>query len=92
MADLKTNEEFYNHFIHFCKRLTYTNKLPDKVTLWKNANKKRGDIKRLIAKATNDDLEAMMLFGIEGEEGKKFWVAGATDELRENIRNEFDLV
>jgi len=91
MADLKTNDEFYNLFIHFCKRLTYTNSLPNKVTLRSNADNKRGSIKRFIAKATNGDLDAMMLFCIEGEEGKEFRVAGATDELREKIRKGFDI-
>ena len=33
----------------------------------------------------------MMLFGIEGEEGKENRVAGATDELMEKIRKGFDL-
>ena len=32
-----------------------------------------------------------MLFGIEGKEGKEFRVAGATDELRENIKKGFDI-
>ena len=93
IADLETNVEFYNLFLHFCKRLTYINtyKLPDPKTLWKNANRKRGEIKKAISDATNGDLEAMMLFGIEGEEGKKNKVAGATDELREKIKKRFDI-
>lgn len=91
IADLKTNDEFYNLFIYFCKRLKSTNKLPNKVTLWKNANRKRGEIKSAIKEVTNGDLEAMMLFGIEGEEEKENKVAGATDELREKIRKEFDI-
>lgn len=93
IADLETNVEFYNLFLHFCKRLTYINtyKLPDPKTLWKNANRKRGEIKKAISDATNGDLKAMMLFGIEGEEGKKNKVAGATDELREKIKKRFDI-
>ena len=91
IADLKTNDEFYNLFIHICNRLKSTNNLPDKVTLWKNANRKRSEIKSAIKEATNGDLEAMMLFGIEGEEGKENRVAGATDELMEKIRKGFDL-
>jgi len=93
IADLGTNVEFYNLFLHFCKRLTYINtyKLPDPKTLWKNANRKRGEIKKAISDATYGDLEAMMLFGIEGEEGKENKVAGATDELREKIKKGFDI-
>lgn len=91
IADLKTNDEFYNLFIHICKRLKSTNKLPDQKTLWKNANRKRGEIKKAISDVTNDDKNAEMLFGIEGEEGKEFRVAGATDELREKIKKGFDI-
>lgn len=91
IADLKTNDEFYNLFIHICKRLKSTNKLKDKETLWKNANRKRGEIKKAISNVTNDDKNAEMLFGIEGEEGKEFRVAGATDELREKIKKGFDI-
>ena len=91
IADLKTNDEFYNLFIHICKRLKSTNKLKDKETLWKNANRKRGEIKRAISNVTNDDKNAEMMFGIEGEEGKEFRVAGATDELREKIKKGFDI-
>ena len=93
IADLKnkTNNEFYNLFIHICKRLKSTNKLPDQETLWKNANRKRGEIKKAISDVTNDDKNAEMLFGIEGEEGKEFRVAGATDELREKIKKGFDI-
>ena len=50
-----------------------------------------GEIKGLISDATNDDKTAEMLFGIEGEEGKEFGVAGATDELREKIKKGFDI-
>lgn len=91
IADLKTNDEFYNLFIHICKRLKSINNIPDKVTLWKYANRKRGEIKKAISDATNDDKNAEMLFGIEGEEGKVFRVAGATKELRETIRKGFDI-
>ena len=91
IADLKTNDEFYNLFIHICKRLKSTNKLPDKETLWKNANRKRGEIKKAIRDVTNDDKNAEMMFGIEGEEGKEFRVDGATDELREKIKKGFDI-
>ena len=91
IADLQTNNEFYNLFIHICKRLKSTNKLPDQKTLWKNANRKRGEIKRAISNVTNDDKNAEMMFGIEGEEGKEFRVAGATDELREKIKKGFDI-
>ena len=93
IADLKnkTNNEFYNLFIHICKRLKSTNKLPDQETLWKNANRKRGEIKKAISNVTNDDKNAEMLFGIEGKEGKEFRVAGATDELREKIKKGFDI-
>lgn len=91
IADLETNDKFYNLFIYFCKRLKSTNKLPTPKTLWKNANRKRGEIKSAIKEATNGDLEAMMLFGIEGEEGKEFRVAGATDELMEEIKKKFDI-
>ena len=93
IADLKnkTNNEFYNLFIHICKRLKSTNKLPDQKTLWKNANRKRGEIKKAISDVTNDDKNAERLFGIEGEVGKEFRVAGATDELREKIKKEFDI-
>lgn len=91
IADLKTSDEFYNYFQHICRRLKSINNIPDKVTLWKNANRKRGEIKGLISDATNDDKTAEMLFGIEGEEGKEFGVAGATDELREKIRKGFDI-
>lgn len=91
IADLKTNDEFYNLFIHICNRLKSTNKLPDKITLWKNANRKRGEIKKAISDATNDDKNAEMMFGIEGEEGKENRVAGATVELREKIRKRFDI-
>ncbi len=91
IADLKTNDEFYNLFIHICKRLKSTNKLKDKETLWKNANRKRGEIKKAISNVTNDDKNAEMLFGIEGKEGKEFRVAGATDELREKIKKGFDI-
>ena len=91
IADLKTNEDFYNLFQHICRRLKSINNIPDKVTLWKNANRKRGEIKKAISDATNDDKTAEMLFGIEGEEGKEFRVAGATDELREKIKKDFDI-
>jgi hypothetical protein len=91
IADLKTNNEFYNLFIHICKRLKSINKLPDQKTLWKNANRKRGEIKKAISDVTNDNKNAEMLFGIEGEEGKEFRVAGATDELREKIKKGFDI-
>ncbi|MBR0519251.1 hypothetical protein IJJ97_05625 [bacterium] len=91
IADLKTNDEFYNLFIHICNRLKSTNKLPDKITLWKNANRKRGEIKKAISDVTNDDKNAEMMFGIEGEEGKENRVAGVTDELREKIRKGFDI-
>lgn len=91
IADLKTNDEFYNLFIHICNRLKSTNKLPDKKTLWKNANRKRGEIKKAISDVTNDDKNAEMMFGIEGEEGKENRVAGATDELREKIKKGFDI-
>lgn len=91
IADLKTNDEFYNLFIHICKRLKSTNKLPDPKTLWKNANRKRGEIKSAISKVTNGDKTAELLWGIEGEEGKEFRVAGATDELREKIKKKFDI-
>ena len=91
IADLKTNNEFYNLFIHICKRLKSTNKLPDQKTLWKNANRKRGEIKKAISNVTNDDKNAKMLFGIEGKEGKEFRVDGATDELREKIKKGFDI-
>ena len=91
IADLRTNDEFYSIFQHICKRLKSINNIPDKVTLWKYANRKRGEIKKAIRDATNDDKNAEMLFGIEGEEGKEFRVAGATDELREKIRKEFDI-
>ena len=91
IADLKTNDEFYNLFQHICRRLKSINNIPDKVTLWKNANGKRGKIKGLISAATNNDKTAEMMFGIEGEEGKEFKVAGATDKHREKIRKEFDI-
>lgn len=91
IADLKTSDEFYNYFQHICRRLKSINNIPDKVTLWKNANRKRGEIKGLISEATNDDKTAEMLFGIEGEEGKEFGVAGATKEIRETIRKGFDI-
>lgn len=91
IADLKTNDEFYNLFIYICNRLRYMNKIPDKVTLWKNANRKRGEIKKAISEKTNGDKTAELLLGIEGEEGKVFRVAGATDELRERIKKGFDI-
>ncbi|MBR0518296.1 hypothetical protein IJJ97_00735 [bacterium] len=91
IADLKTNDEFHSIFIHICKRLKGTNNYPDKVTLWKNANRKRGEVNGLISKVTNDDKTAEMLFGIEGEKRKVNRVAGATDELREKIRKGFDI-
>lgn len=91
IADLKTNDEFHSIFIHICKRLKGTNNYPDKVTLWKNANRKRGEVNGLISKVTNDDKTAEMLFGIEGEPRKENRVAGATDELREKIRKGFDI-
>ena len=91
MARKLTNDEFYNLFIHICKRLKSTNKLPDQETLWKNANRKRGEIKKAISDVTNDDKNAERLFGIEGKEGKEFRVAGATDELREKIKKGFDI-
>lgn len=91
IADLKTNDEFYNLFIHICNRLKSTNKLPDKVTLWKNANRKRGEVNGLISKVTNNDKTAEMLFGIQGEPRKENRVAGATDELMEKIRKGFDI-
>ena len=67
------------------------NKIPDKGTLWKNANRKRGEIKKAISEKTNGDKTAELLLGIEGEEGKVFRVAGATDELRERIKKGFDI-
>lgn len=89
--DLRTNEEFYKLFIHICNRLRYMNKLPDQEILWKYANRKRGEIKKAISDVTNDDKIAEMQLGIEGEEGKEYRVAGATDELREKIRKGFDI-
>ena len=91
IADLKTNDEFHSIFIHICKRLKGTNNYPDKVTLWKNANRKRGEVNGLISKATNNDKVAEMMLGIQGEEGKENRVAGATDELMEKIRKGFDI-
>ena len=91
IADLKTSDEFYNYFQQICRRLKSINNIPDKVTLWKNANRKRGEIKKAISDATNDDKTAEMMFGIEGEEGKEFRVTGATDELREKIKKGFDI-
>ena len=92
IADLKTNEEFYRLFKHICDRLKSINKIPDKITLWKNANRKRGEIKKAISDATNGDKIAERLFAIEGMEGQEFRVEGATDELREKIRKRFDIV
>lgn len=90
-ADLKTNDEFYKIFTHICRRLKSINSIPNKETLKKNAYDKRKLIKNAIKDATNGDIEAMMLFGIEGEEGMEYRVAGATDELREKIRKGFDI-
>ena len=92
ITDLKTNEDFYRIFIHICDRLKSINKIPDKITLWKNANRKRGEIKKAISDATNGDKIAERLFAIEGMEGQEFRVEGATDELREKIRKMFDIV
>lgn len=92
LADLATNEDFYRLFKHICERLKYINNIPDKATLKENEDKKRRDIKGAIKKATNDDKIAKRLFAIEGREGEEFRVEGATDELREKIRNGFDIV
>lgn len=91
IADLKTNDEFYKLFLHICNRLRYMNKLPEQKILWENANRKRGEIKKAISDVTNGDKIAEMQLGIEGEEGKEYRVAGATDDLREKIRKGFDI-
>lgn len=90
-SELKSNEQFYNIYIHICKRLRGINNIPDKITLENNAKGKRSKIKRAIKDATNDDKSAQELFAIEGIAGDLFKVKGATDENREYIRKMFDI-
>ncbi len=92
LADLKTDDEFYNVFKHICERLKSINSIPDKATLKEYVNDKRKEIKREIKIVTNNDKAAQELFAIEGFEGEEFKVAGATDENRDYIKEWFDLV
>ena len=91
LADLKTNKEFYEIYKAICERLKYINNIPDMTTLFRNANRKRAEIKTAIKEVTKDDKKAEMLFAIEGVEGKEFRVEGATDELRDKIRKDFEI-
>lgn len=91
LADLKTNDEFYNIFKHICERLKSINSIPDKATLKEYVNHKRKVIKKAIKDVTNDDKSAQELFAIEGIAGEIFKVKGATDENRDYIRKMFDI-
>lgn len=91
LADLKTDDDFYNTYKFFCQRLKHINKIPDKKTLGKYVNDKRKVIKKAIKDTTNDDKIAQEMFCIEGVPGELFRVEGATDDNRATIREQFEM-
>lgn len=100
LADLNTDEEFFETYYFFCQRLRHINnrvkgrkafKETLKDTLGKYVNDKRKVIKKAIKDITNDDKTAQELFCIEGVPGELFRVEGATDDNRATIREEFEM-
>lgn len=91
LSDIKTNDEFYNIFKHICERLRSVNNIPSKEELEKEVRGKRNKIKKAISNDTNGDKTAEMRFGIEGEEGKEYRVAGSTDDHRADIKEKFGI-
>ena len=100
LADLNTDEEFFQTYYFFCQRLKSINNRAKgkktfkeylKETLGKYVNDKRKVIKKVIKDKTNDDKIAQELFCIEGVPGEEFRVKGATDDNRATIREEFEM-
>lgn len=91
LADLKTDDDFYNTYKFFCQRIKKINNIPDKGTLRKYVNDKRKVIKKAIKDTTNDDKIAQELFCIEGIPKEEFRVKGATDGNRAEIREKFEM-
>lgn len=95
-SDIKYNKEFYSYYSHIYKQIPNALSRPKKYDLEKDSDLKTfsnfiSQTRKAILNATNDT-HCEEMFAIEGYKKDVFRVAGATNELRHKIKDEFGLI
>jgi len=90
LDELYYNNEFYETYLKILSKFTKGYQKPTQGTVYSYAKAKMSVIRKAILDATKDNY-AKEQFAIDGYEGEKYQVRGASDEDRSLIRNIFEL-